>query len=129
MYVILYYSQFYIRQQNLFHKKTYSINGQQYLKYFHPPHNLINLYFNGNPHKETIFNKLRLKNCKNNSYFFKIGASLSHLCDLCLQTDTVEHFPTECFKHSNMHSELRLSSKVIKSLSMFIASFQISCYI
>jgi len=88
--------------------------GQQYLKYFHPPYNLINLNFNGNRHKETIFNRLRLQNCKNNYYLFKIGASISPLCDLCLQTDTVEHFLTECFKHSSMHSELKLSCKNIK---------------
>lgn len=56
---------------------------------------------------EIISNRLRLTTNNLNYYQFKIGKTMSPLCDICRVNDTTIHFLTECTKHNSLHQLLK----------------------
>jgi len=56
---------------------------------------------------EIISNRLRLTTNNLNYYQFKIGKTMSPLCDICRVKDTTIHFLTECTKHNSLHQLLK----------------------
>ena len=72
--------------------------------------------------EECLIQQLRIGKCNLNHYLFQINQHDTGLCEVCQESETIEHFILHCKKYNNerrlLKSRIKLNNPSLKQLLM-----------